>query len=288
MKDYVPIRDEMYRDRMWVRVFKEPSFKLCFKRNLSNRFFNDLERLYADDRLFTTNTIMQVSGGTGTGKSIGVISLAKGIDKNFEQEKNVKFYDQELLDEFKNKPKDSVLIRDENPAKGVFGMGSTRIENQLEVVGDTARKNGLSLIFVEPEWKKNDIAKWYLETIDMGTVEHKGKLIRVNRIGVKEPHTEMFIGSILLEILPEDDPDWVAYNKRKDKFITEVLDADFTGAKMDFEDIASSILAEMDLDIYKTMKEKKLFILKKYPSYTNQEVDMILTAVKLMEKQGAI
>jgi len=288
LKDYVPIKDKMYADRMWVRVYKEPSFKLCFKRNISDNFFTDLESLYSEDRLFTTNTIIQVSGMTGAGKSVCVISLAKGMDKNFNQLKNVKFYDQELLDEFKNNPKDSVIIRDENPAKGVFGMGSTRIENQLEVVGDTARKNGLSLIFVEPEWKKNDIAKWYLETIDMGSVTIKGKVHRVNRIGVKEPHTELFVGCILLGIIDEDDEDWVAYNLRKDKFIKEVLDADFSGAKMDFEDIATNILEEMDLSIYKTMKEKKLFILKKYPSYTNQEIDMILTAVKLLEKKGVV
>jgi len=288
LSEYNPIKDNMYRDRMEVRVRQEDSFRYCFRRNISDNFFKDLENLYAKDRLFRTNTIIQVSGMTGGGKSIGVISLAKKICSNFNQKTNVKFYDQELLDEFKNKPKDTIMIRDESPSKGVFGMGSTRIENQLSVVGDTARKNGLSLIFVEPEFKQNAIAKWYLETIDMGSVTRKGKVHRVNRFGVKEPKTETFLGCVLLEVLPETDPDWIAYNKRKDKFIKEVLDADFTGAKMDYEQVAIDIVAEMDLDIYKTLKEKKLFVLKKYPSYTSQEVDMILTAVKILEKQGSL
>jgi len=286
LKEYVPIKDKMYKDKMWARILQEPSFKLCFKRNISDSFFCDLEKLYTKDRTFITNTILQVSGETGSSKSLNVISLAKKIDKKFSQETNVKFFDNELLKEFEKDPQDTVLIRDESPNKGIFGMGSTRIENQLSVVGDTARKRGISLIFVEPRFKRNDIAKWYLETIDIGSVKRKGKTYRVNRLGIKEPKTEMFLGCILLEVLPEDDEDWIGYNKRKDKFINGVLGSDFTGAKMDYVKVAEDLLDEMDTEVYKTIKEKKLFILKKYPNYTNQEIEMILTAIKIQNRIG--
>ncbi len=279
-KTYKPIKDRMYEDVMRMRIFKEESFKLCFKRDVSDKFFGMMEDLYKKDRIFRTNTILQLSGGTGSGKSLVGMTLAKKTCSNFKEE-NMKFYDQEIIESLDENIQDNIIVRDEATGKGVFGMGSTRIDGQMDVIADTTRKKGLSLIFIEPEEKLNKVAKWYLETVDMGSAIYKGKEIRVNRIGIKEPKTMFFIGSIYLHVLDEDDPGWMAYNKRKDEFIDSVLNNDFKGSKADFEQIALDILDEMDTDVYRTKNEQKLFVLKKYPNYTSGEIEMILSALKI-------
>jgi len=282
---YKPILDPLYFDRMTMRLLREPSFKLCFKRDVSHKFFTMMEDLYDKKRIFRTNTILQVSGLTGTGKSISCLTIGKKFCNNFKEE-NIKFFDQQIIQLLKKgELQDTIVIRDENPSKGVKGLGSNRIDSQIDVIGDTTRKKGLSLIFIEPEFKRNDIAKWYLETIDMGVIEQEGVTYRVNRIGVKEPSTLMYIGSIYLHILDDEDPDWVAYNERKDIFIDGVLDENYHGAKMDYNKVAEELMETMDLNIYKNKKEKKLFVLKKYPNLTLGEIDMILTAMIIIERE---
>lgn len=221
-----------------------------------------------------------------SGKSLCMLSLAKLTCPNW-TEKNMKFFDQELLDLLSdNVPEDTLLVRDEEPSKAIYGLGSMRIDNQIDVVADTCRKHGLSLIFIEPEFKKYDIAKWYLETIDMGSaINEKGERIRVNRLGLREPTTMKFIGGVYIPIVDEDDLDWVAYNERKDEFIKSVLKAEFNGAKMDYEEVARKLLDEMDLAIYKTKLKKELYVRKKYPNLTNQEIKMILASMDIVEDE---
>jgi len=288
-KTYKPIRDRLYKERVLMRVLHEDSFRICFKRDVSKKFFGMMTDLYAKDRLFRTNTIISVSGLTGSGKSIAIMSVALYTCPKWTQE-NMKFFDQELLDLLGDDvPEDTLIIRDENPAKAIYGEGSNRLESQIDVIGDTCRKHGLSIFFIEPEFKKYDIAKWYLETIDMGSgLDFNGKERRVVRVGLREPKTERFVGSVLIPVVDDNNKEWVKYNERKDIFIKEVLKSDYKGSKLDYEEIAQDLINEIDLSVYNTKAKRKLIVKKKFPSITIGEMNTILgwIEIQLLENKS--
>ena len=280
-KNYEPIRTNMFIHKLKVRLQKEPSFIMCFKRNLTYDFFSEIFGLFEKkENGFVTNTIIQVSGLSGTGKSIAVLSLAKLTCPIFKEE-HIYFFDQNILDNLSSLPMQAFAIRDENPNRSIYGMGSNRMGNQIETVADSCRKFGLSLIFVEPRFTINNVAKWYLETIDFGSIDGE----RFVRMGVREPTTLMFIGCIFVPIVDEDDYDWVAYNERKDSFISGVMAGDFSGAKIDMKGEADKVISEIDEEIYRTKKEKMFYITEKYPNLTTSELKNIMIAIDIRQRE---
>ena len=280
--NYNPIRTKMFEHKLKTRIQRESSFINCFKKNLTLDFFDEMFDLYDQKtHKHTTNTILQVAGLSGTGKSIAVLSIAKLVCPSFNQE-NIYFFDQQIIDNVKKLPLGTFAIRDENPNKSVFGTGSSRTGFQIETIADTCRKRGLSLIFVEPRFALNGICKWYLETIDYGSVDG----VRFVRMALRDPSTLLFIGSVFVPIVDEDDSDWVNYNDRKDEFMSGVVSGEYKGAKLDYESEAESILEEIDEDIYRTKKEKMFYVTQKYPNLTSGEIKNIMTAISIKEREN--
>jgi len=297
-RKYFPIKDELYETLMSVRIKNEPSFIRCFKHNITDKFINSYKMIVSEGFGHRQNNIIFVSGQTGTGKSISSISLCKLIYKDVFSYKNIFFFDQQILDNVDKFPPNSVVIRDENPSKGNYGIGSKRIETQVDVIADTCRKHGLSLIFIEPEFRKSDIAKFYLETIDYGAVmdcDSEGKpikdqngnfvnVVRTNRIGVREPKSAEFMGGILIPIIDETDKDWIKYNEVKDQFISNIKSGKYGDAKLDVKSIINKIANNEKYDDYRSPDALKLLVSQLFPNITTSEIGIIMTGIKLKRR----
>lgn len=215
-----------------------------------------------------------------TGKSIVVISLAKLLVPQRFTYKNICFYDAKILELAKDVPRDSIIIRDENPSKAVYGAGSQRIEMDIMVLAETVRKYGLSLILVEPSEKQMDIVKWYLETVD---IDYEN---RITRMAVKDPYTKQYLGAIYIPVLPSDDPDWVEYNKVKDQFIKDVRAGRMSGAKTDYASLAKKIAKDIDTAVFSKKGDRLVYIQSVHPTFTNQEIKIIHTFVEIILQGG--
>jgi hypothetical protein len=279
MKDYEPYKDELYRDRMILRIKANKSFKLVFKRNRTRQFFSLITNIVNPDFQFTQNIILSLSGLTGTGKSIVMLSMGKVLFPHFSW-KNIMFFDQEILDNAHKYPKNTLIIRDENPAKAVFGQGSTRTAGQLSVMAETCRKAGLNLAFIEPEFAENGITKYYLETVDMDLKR------RITRCALMDGYTKQFIGAVFIPVVPEDDEDWVKYNEYKDEFIEKVKKGDYSGSKLDYRSIAQECLDDEEFYKYRNKTEKKAYLVQKYPNYTSGEIETILALINVITREG--
>lgn len=208
-----------------------------------------------------------------SGKSLVAMSIGKEVFPEF-SEKNMFFFDQEILDNAHTFPMNSILIRDENPQKAVFGLGSTRTSSQLGVLAETCRKYGLSVLFIEPSFVQDSISKILLETVDMD-VTH-----RITRVALRDTYTLGYMGSIYVKVLEETDLDWIAYNIRKDQFIENIKKGQMAGAKLDYNDCVNQCMQCMG-DDYNNKKERKALIRSKYPTYTNGEIDLISTLLEI-------
>lgn len=279
LEDYEPFRDNLYRARMIVKLKNSKTFRNVFRNDLTLELIKDIRNIANPNFQFTQNTIITMSGLTGTGKSICMMSLGKLCFPGFGY-KNMFFFDQQILDNAEKFPKDTLIVRDENPAKAIFGMGSTRTSGQFTVMAETCRKAGLSLGLIEPSFAQIPITKIYLETIDMDI----GK--RYTRLGLIDNHTLNYLGAILLPILPETHPDWVKYNQVKDRFIEAVKKGDFSGSKLDYRQMAQDIMASEDYSHCKTKKDVRALLVTTFTNLTNQEIETIQSIINIEERKG--
>lgn len=272
--EYIPYKDNLYKYKMLLRIRENASFKNVFRYNLTIPLMKDLKNIANPKHLFTQNFVLNLSGGTGEGKSISMLSLGFEIFSDFSY-KNVFFFDQQILDNVKNFPQNTLLIRDENPAKSIFGLGSMRTTSQLSLLAETCRKAGLNLAFIEPSFTQHDVAKYILETVDMDT-EH-----RITRLAIRDTRTLNYMGALYIRVVDEKNIDWVKYNRVKDKFIEDIKSGKLSDAKLDYESIANKMLKDIDTELYKNKKERKAYIITKFPSYTSGEIDMISTLLEV-------
>lgn len=268
----------MYRYNMIMRIQQSKSYRRVFKIDLTKPIMDDLKNIANPNHLFTMNTIINLSGLSGTGKSESMISLSKEIFDDFSY-KNVFFFDQQILDNVHSFPENTMLIRDENPQKAVFGLGSTRTSTQINVLAETCRASGLNLAFIEPSFIQADISKLILETVDMDIYN------RVTRLAVRDTRSLQYMGAMYVKILPQSDPDIKGYLNMKNIFIENMRLGKMAGAKSDTRKIAQDILDEINPEIYRTKKEVKAFIINKFPSYTSGEIDLIATNIIILKKE---
>lgn len=262
----------MFRER----INQDPSFLNCFKesRNLTKFWYDEIqERLNGD---LHHHIVLYITGYTGTFKSSVAIELGTKFNPNFTAE-SVVFDNQALLNLASiSKPKDW-FIRDESPFE--FGVGSWRIEKQVQMLSETLRQRQNSLIFISPTERSVLACHYILETLD---VSEDNKFVRV---GLIDPKTRKYIGFVLVEI-HWNNPAWLEYQKRKDLFTEQVSKMDFAEANID-ED-ADRILADKGLMECKNKKE--LIVLSKNifkSGRTGTELDYITTRViQLLRQKG--
>jgi len=277
---YNAYKNNLYYDLMQLRLMRNPSFKRVFKRDVTNSFISDMKDIINPKFHHEDNSIWSMSGLSGSGKSTAIMSILKIIIPERFSYKNFCFYDEQILQMAKALPRDSFVVRDEGTDKGVYGVGSNRQSSSLQLLAETSRKRGLSLCFIEPEEKIIDIAKWYLETVDMD-IEN-----RITRVALKEPKTMEYLGAIYIPILPENDIDIIKYGLKKDQFMKDVGEGKLSGAKMNPKDIAMEIYDKINFDVYRTKKERKAFVIGEFPHYTSGEIELIGTFLEIIHRQN--
>lgn len=277
---YKPYHDEISKEKLMIRLQTNPSFIRVLQKNLTDGFINSMKSVINPNVRNSENTIWNVSGESGSGKSLMVMSLIKLIGtKNFSY-KNFVFYDQQILDIAKELKPNSFIVRDE--AVDTYGIGSNRVASDVKVLSETARKYGLNLAFLSPSEREISVSKIDLQTVD---IDYEN---RITRVGVRDPLTRTFFGALYIPVLPDNDTDWVTYNDYKDNFISEVLQGKRSAGKLDYKQIAKDLIKEIDIEIFKTKTQRLAYIRDKNKNLTNSEVNEIGTWLELIIQQGAL
>lgn len=276
--NYVPYQSQMYMDKLRLRLIADRTFVRVFAIDLTDKFISEMKDIVNPNFLHEMNSIWSVSGLSGTGKSLLVMSLCKMLVPERFSYKNFCFYDAQILEKAKEIPRDSFIIRDEGVDKAIYGVGSQRTSRQLQVLVETARKYGLNIVFIEPEFRVNEITKYYIETVD---IDYEN---RITRCAVKDPVTMQYLGAIYVPVLPEKDKDWIKYNEVKDKFIDDMREGKLVGAKEDYKAIAKDLAEKINVDIFAKKNERLAFIQSELPTMTNAEIKIIHTFVEIILK----
>jgi len=281
--DYKPYQDGLYRRRMMMKILANRSFLRVFRPgdNITNEFIQTLRDVIDPNHHFEQNIVLAMHGLSGSGKSAVMMSLIKEVIPDRFSHENFCFTDKQILEQAENLPKNSFVVRDEGTAKAIYGEGSMRTANQLQLLVETCRKYGLNIGLVEPGFVKYDVAKYYLETVDMDLGN------RITRVAIREPETLQYLGAIYVPVLPESDPDWIAYNVRKDEFIENMMQGRIADAKLDYEKLVTELVRDCDTEMYKNKGERLSFVKQKFPHFTLGEIKTIsaLFEVQLRRNQ---
>lgn len=278
--NYKPYMDGMYLEKIQLRLAENKSFRRVFSNNITDQFISSLKDVVNPNKLFSQNSIISVHGETGSSKSTSMISLVKLLVPDRFSVNNICFHDNEIIQLAKTLPKNSFIIRDEGTSKAIFGTGSVRVQGQLNILVESCRKVGLSIIFIEPRFKDNEMAKYYLCTVDMDIKN------RITRLGVIDVHSKQFLGGLYVKILDDDDEIIIAYEKKKDEFIENMKGGKLNDAKQDFKKLAKKLYNEIDIEIFKTKKQRFAFVLSKYSNYTKGESEVIATFLEILISSG--
>jgi len=278
--DYQPYHDEISLEKLKTRLILNPSFRNIFAKNLTDPFMQSMKKIVDSSFQHSQNTIWNGSGETGSGKSTAFISVCKELVPDRFSYRNVVFYDQQILDRVKDIEKDSFVIRDETV--NTFGVGSRRISADLQAVGETARKHGLSLIFISPSETEIPIAKFEMQTVD---IDYEN---RITRLAIRDPFTKVFLGALYVKVLPDNDPDILKYEEEKDKFIQATLKGNKAHGKTDYKKLAIDMYKRIDVDLFKTKKERMAYLKNELSNLTNSECEMVATFLEIaIRNQGA-
>jgi ABC-type dipeptide/oligopeptide/nickel transport system ATPase component len=276
--NYKPYHNDITKERIYIRLGQEKTFINVFRRNMTDAFIKSMKEIVNPNILHEQNTIWNVDGESGSGKSMAIISLAKEITPHNFTYKNVVFFDQQILDIAKDTPRDSFLIRDETV--DMFGVGSTRVATDLHILSETCRKAGINLAFLSPSEKYIAVAKWCLSTVD---IDYEN---RITRLALKDPVTKSYLGAVYVRVVRSDDYDWVMYNKAKDEFISSIREGKRTGGKGDYRSIAKEMAKKIDLENFRTKKQRIAYLRAELSNLTSGEIDMIATFMEMVIENG--
>lgn len=278
--NYRPYMDGMYMDKIQIRLMNDKTFIRIFQKNLTDKMYSVFRDTVNPTIVHEDNMVVSVSGMSGSGKSATMISLIHDVIPERFTADNVCFFDSQILKLAKIVPRDTFIVRDEGVDKATFGVGSQRTSRQLQVLTETCRKAGLSLVFIEPEFRENQMAKYYLEVVDRD-IEN-----RITRMAVKDPYTKQYLGAMYVQVLPEQHPILLEYNRKKDRFIQDMRSGRLSESKEDYKSIAREMAEKIDLDIFTKKKERLMFIRSELPNLTNSETDMVATFMEVILKHG--
>jgi len=198
------------------KIKSEPSFKNCFKRDLTQQINENLH-----NRMFgkmTNHFLIMIRGvrgltTTGTFKSSSGIEIARMFDKQFNANK-IAFHNEELLNKIQQLAKvteqgkeiPQVFVRDETPESL-----RRRASVEFSIVAESLRDSRISLILIKPVMEDLDLAHYILEpfliTKDMKKV----------RLAVYNHGSSQYRGYYELKI-HLNNPVWKEYMKLKKKY----------------------------------------------------------------------
>lgn len=254
------------------RLKDNPTFKLCFKKNITKQFITETKRKCTDPTE-DNHIVITVFGETGSNKSGSMQSLAFALDPSFTAQ-NICFTNQEMLDRLKetSKKKGGFYIRDESIKQ--FGHGSYRVELEIDNASKTLRQERKSLIFICPEEIHIGSSHYILHVIQ------KSECRKYTRIGLIDPLTKAYLGYIIIK-LNWNDQIWQDYQKKKDNFTKSIQNQNI--GVLDYEKLAKDLIKEKAFNDLKRKKQKKVYIYEKYPTLTTNEKDMILTKTEMIQ-----
>jgi len=276
--DYTPYIDKISMERLKIRLMQEKSFVKVFTTNQTDNFMSSMRDVVDPKVRHEENSVWEISGLSGSGKSETTISLAKELTPDRFSADNVAFYDKQILDKAKDLLRDSFIIRDE--AVPIFGVGSHKMSVDMNVLAETSRKAGINLVFISPREQNIEIAKWLLQTVD---IDYKN---RITRMALKDPLTQQYLGAVYVKVLPADDPIIINYNKKKDEFIESIREGKRSDAKTDLKSIAKEIFKKIDLEIFSKKKERLAYIQTECDNLTNAEIGIVHTFIEILVKSG--
>lgn len=278
--DYNPYYDKLSMHKLKIRLAGDKTLKRAFKYNLTDHFFESLKNIVNPKFHHEENTVLSVFGLSGTSKTMSIMSICKEVTPDRFSYKNMCFFDSQVLKLASQVERDTFIVRDEGVDKAVFGVGSQRTSRQLQVMVETCRKFGISPVFIEPEFRRNELAKHVLETLD---IDYQN---RITRLVLREPANNNCVGAIYVPVLDDKDKDWVQYCLIKDQFISDMRQGKLKEAKQDYKQMAKEIFEKIDLDVFKNKKDRLNFIKVEYSNFTNSECDIIATFLEVMIKRG--
>lgn len=270
------------KEGLW-RIFKRKVYRNDEMKNEINSRINGII-----DNFIT----ILVLGEQGTFKSSMTQALMCEIDLQFNVLRICFLYDgfKTLLNE--SNPKQAFQLDEQ-----VFlhGTGSIRLLEELQSIIETIRKrmNSLAVVGVEDKYFPEKIFTFVLETVDsciLGTCElsdvshevrscacdwreHKIEKLYVRTLVKKQ---EEYIGFYVQEI-DWNNPLWQDYCKIKDDFLELTKTQNFM--KLDYERVSNEIMKECGN--YKTTRDLKLFLEKKFPNLTIDEKDLLARQIKI-------
>ena len=184
---------------------------------------------------------------------------------------DILFSTEEILQRSKVIGMNHTLIRDEQTLGS--GMGSDREKQEQENLEDTTRKFGLNIIFCSPNTRDHTTAHYNLEII---CINKKERLTKIAIIG----YNGLYMGYFVLKVIDDDDPIWIEYEKRKDKFIEAVLGRRMERLSLDVRSIA--LQKHKQFKHAKTNELKRIVAMKMFPNLTLLEVSSIVGNLKLL------
>ena len=276
-----PIPKDMFEFKMIEKAKENDSFRdmILFKKDITKLFKKDIAKRTSPN--IRDHCIIQLSGMTGSGKSITGILMGRDlIDKDMNVD-SICFSAEQVLERCKKLRENTVVILDEQILS--VGVGSVRESLELRNLEEVTRKYRLSFIFISPTPRQHLTAHYNLELFK----SDREKM--VNWLAVSED--DKYIGYIKIKVNPKD-PLWLEYDKPngiKNKFIEKYLERKV--ARLDYEKMSKGIISDkrvkklIDRNGFIKMDEMLYIIGRHYPSITQTERKELLSELKIMNPE---
>lgn len=220
---------------------------------------------------------MEITGQTGSGKSIVSITIAVEIMNKPINIKDICFTTDELLSRAMEVGQSHVLLQDEQINQ--LGSGSQREQYERQTLEDTTRKFGLSIIFCSPTTREHTTAHYNLEVI---CINKRKRLSKVAIIG----SGMNYLGYFVIKVLPEKNKLWKEYNKQKDEFIKTILNR--STQRLSLDEMSASLEKSKLYKHAKNKEELKIVATKLYPTLTIGEIGMLVNNHLMMKRVESI
>jgi hypothetical protein len=277
---YEPDLTDIDKLKLMEELNSDDSFINIFKKNITKDIIKEAKDRYNPHINEENHVVWERYGLTGSGKSIGMMSLTEEIHPTLKVD-NIFFHNQQILEALPKLKRPDFIIRDENVDFAQYGSGSNRIKMQLEAITQTLRKRCISFIFISTQPANFSTTQYIFRAID------KDRKRRITRFGVKDPITNKYLGAVYVKVMPEENPFWKLYTQHKEEFMQKIIEMDFTQGKPQYQKLIDILMQELNIHIYKSKKERKSYISQRFTNLTRAELEEISTMyeIQLREKQ---